>query len=353
MKKELKIRESESGVSLVGVLIGAGLAGFIALMISRNLTQGLQGQKKVEIYGELAHIEQQIGRYLDCDYSLAQARLQAGVSSNQALCNAASSSGADLLASKPIQLYAKTENGSYKSFTTDLNPAQFQAGRIGQWYLRAGCDWTNQSLVIRAARLQGTTFVKDPLTKTSLDWNNDRLLLFGGQTGQTSLCFMQTPSAPTSSASVTSSVAYLDTRGEITFDVPAGTTLTEIESNGQFQGTGDLGADVSFTRTMINLKANNFTGTQMVKIGSTSGKSRAVYWGPTSFGSAPILAGFTNPQMSANFRKEKMPSPLVQDKGAGPNGSRRFTYSEKLEDPGNNGQRWWATTILIRHFTSQ
>ncbi len=344
-----KLHPSELGSSLVGVLMAAGLAGFIALIVSRNITNGLQGQKKVEIYTELASIEQTLGTYVDCEYSLKQARQTLGLSSNQQLCNANGSSGPSLLASHPIQLYVRTENGSNKSLTADLNAAQYKSGRIGQWYLRVGCDWANQSLVVRAARLQNTTFLKDPLTQTLLDWNNDRLLLFGGQPGQTRLCLMQASSSTAPTGSIVSSTAYLDTRGEVLIDVPLGAVSTEIESNGQFQGTGDLGADISITRTIVNLKTNTYSGTQMVKIGSLSGKSRSVYWSATSLGTPPTLLGFTNPNMSDNFRKEKMPSPLVIDKGLSATGTRRLSYSERIESPGNNNQRWWADTLVIRH----
>jgi hypothetical protein len=331
--------------------MATAIAGFLALAISQNINFGLKGQKKVEIYAELSSITQTISQNIDCETTLAEARAKAGVTSNQALCNANGSSGPALLQSRPLQIYLKSANGTPRQLSTDLNPQLDSSGRVGQWQLRAGCDFSRQSLVIRAARMHGpNNFAKDPLTGKPLSWDDDRLLLFGGQPGQQPICFSASNNTANTGAIKGVSVSFLDTRKDLVIDVPAGAQYTEISSEGQFQGTGDSGADVSTTKTVIDHKTGQYSGTQMVKIGSNAGKSRSVYWQGTKLGQNPTLEGFTNPSMSENFRRQKMPNPLVKDMGTASDGSRKLIYSEKIEDPGNNGQRWWAAPVIIKHY---
>jgi hypothetical protein len=330
--------------------MATAIAGFLALAISQNITFGLKGQKKVEIYSELSYIGQTIGQNIDCETTLANARAKAGVATNQALCNANGSSGLALLKSNPIQIYLKSANGTPRQLTADLDPQLNFSGRIGQWQLRAGCDWARQSLIVRAARMSGpNNFGKDPLSGKPLSWDDDRLLLFGGQPGQHPVCFATSATAGTGAIKGVT-VGLLDSRQDMIIEVPPGAQFTEISTDGQFQGTGDSGADVSSTKTLINLSTGKYSGTQMVKIGSIAGKSRSVYWKDTSMGQTPTLEGFTNDSMKDNFRREKMPNPLVKDMGVGPDGVRKLIYSEKIEDPGRNNQRWWAAPVVVKHY---
>lgn len=341
----------EKGISLVSVIMGLGLASILALGVSKTMVMGLKGQKKVEIYADLSNTQQLISKYIDCDYTLEKARIAAGVSSNQELCNAIGSSESSLLRSHPLQIYVKTQDGSRRPLTDDLNSQFDRSGKIGNWRLRAGCDWKNQSLVIRAAQKSDPkTFVKDPLTQVALDWSNEKLLLFGGAPGQSRICLMGSTQA-SSGAIVGTKVAFLDSRKDLTIDVPADAQYTEIISEGQFQGSGDVGADVSATRTLVNIRDKTSSGIQMVKIGSDSGKSRSVYWNNAKFGQVPNLEGFPNEKMSDNFREQKMPNPLIADGGANPDGSHRIVYSERVADPGKNGQRWWGSAVVIKHFS--
>jgi hypothetical protein len=347
----LHLGPKEHGASLVSVLIATGIAGFVALAMTQNINFGLKGQKKVEIYSELSYIGQTIAQNIDCETTLANARVKAAVASNQALCNANGSSGAALLESNPLQLYIKSANGTTRSFTSDLEHRLNSSGKIGQWQLRVGCDWTRQSLVVRAARMIGpNNFAKDPLTGKALSWDDERLLLYGGQPGQHPLCFATSPTTAADGAIKGVTVAFLDTRKDLIIEVPPGAQFTEISTEGQFQGTGDSGADVSTTKTLINLSTGKHSGTQMVKIGSAAGKSRSVYWQNASLGQNPTLEGFTNPSMSENFRRAKMPNPMVRDMGVGSDGVRKLIYTEKIENPGNNGQRWWAAPVIVKHY---
>jgi hypothetical protein len=344
-------RAGEKGISLVSVIMGLGLASILALGVSKTMVLGLKGQKKVEIYADLSNTQQLIAKYIDCDYTLEKARIAAGVSSNKELCNATGSSESSLLRSHPLQIYVKTQDGSRRSLTEDLNAQFDRSGKIGNWRIRAACDWTNQSLVIRAAqKIDGKTFVKDPLTQAPLDWSNEKLLLFGGAPGQSRICLMGTTQT-SSGAIVGTKVAFLDSRKDLTIDVPSDAQYTEIISEGQFQGTGDVGADVSATRTLVNIKNKTSSGIQMVKIGSDSGKSRSVFWNDAKFGEAPNLEGFPNETMSENFRAQKMPNPLIADGGVNPDGSHRIVYSERVADPGKSGQRWWGSAVVIKHFS--
>ncbi|HET9238975.1 MAG TPA: hypothetical protein VFO10_17080 [Oligoflexus sp.] len=341
----------ERGISLVSVLMGLGLASILAMGVSKTMVLGLKGQKKVEIYADLSNTQQLIAKYIDCDYTLEKARIAAGVTSNQQLCNANGSSESSLLRSYPLQIYVRTQDGSRRPLTEDLNAQFDRSGKIGNWRLRAACDWTNQSLVIRAAqKIDGKTFAKDPLTQAPLDWSNDKLLLFGGAPGQSRICLMGTPPSSTG-AIVGTKVAFLDSRKDLTIDIPAEAQYTEIISEGQFQGTGDVGADVSATRTLVNIKNKTSSGIQMVKIGSNAGKSRSVFWNDAKFGRVPEFEGFANESMSENFRDQKMPNPLIADGGSNPDGSHRIVYSERVADPGKNGQRWWGSAVVIKHFS--
>jgi hypothetical protein len=343
-------RSGERGISLVSVIMGLGLASILAMGVSKTMVFGLKGQKKVEIYADLSNTQQTIAKYIDCDYTLEKARIAAGVSSNQELCNATGSSESSLLRAHPLQIYVKTQDGSRRSLTEDLSAQFDRSGKIGNWRLRAACDWKNQSLVIRAAqKIDGKTFAKDPLTQAPLDWSNEKLLLFGGAPGQSRICLMGTTQA-SSGAIVGTKVAFLDSRKDLNIDVPAEAQYTEIISEGQFQGTGDVGADVSATRTIVNITNKTSSGIQMVKIGSDAGKSRSVYWNDAKFGRVPEFEGFPNESMSENFRAQKMPNPMITDGGPNPDGTHRIVYSERVADPGKNGQRWWGSAVVIKHF---
>jgi hypothetical protein len=86
-------------------------------------------------------------------------------------------------------------------------------------------------------------------------------------------------------------VANLKSTEELQLQIPEGAKLTEIISDGQYQGRGDVGEDVATTRIFIDHQTRTYKGTQMVKIGSNQKKGRAVYWSDTSFGNSPSYSG--------------------------------------------------------------
>lgn len=82
-------------------------------------------------------------------------------------------------APKPLLLRDKNNNpitSALEPVTGTFNPqdATFQgSGKLGDWFLRAYCDSTVGSLVIRVAKSAGSgAFQVNPLTKQPIDWSN-------------------------------------------------------------------------------------------------------------------------------------------------------------------------------------
>jgi hypothetical protein len=329
-------------MSLVSVLVSLGIASILALVVAQTTKNGLDGQKKIEESDELNSIRRMIGASIDCNGTFAKARALANVSSDKALC---------ALPNPKILLYRATASGKLAPMTSDLDPTFDNSAGIGNWRLKVRCDWANQTLVVRAARMVTPgKFSKDPLTQAPLDFNNPKLVLFGGN--QSPLC-LTANSTNAALKLLGSQVGFVDTRDAngMLVEPPEGTKVIELAVDAQFQGKGDVGADVATNRIMIDLDKKTYSGTQMVKIGSDAGKSRSVYWQNASLGSAPILQGHINTAMSDTFRKEKMPNPLVKVVGT-PDGNKppNIRYTSTVESPGNNDKRWWAESVMVKYY---
>lgn len=137
--KPFKFKDSyERGTSLISILIAAGIAGFVALTISKVTTNGLYGAKSIAERQDLEAIKQTIRTRLDCPSSL-------NVTSSTTLPLTCSSYGNVTL--------RRSDNTSI----TDPN------GFLGEWQIQAGC--INNRITVRATRSGN-----DPLTQKP--WSN-------------------------------------------------------------------------------------------------------------------------------------------------------------------------------------
>lgn len=310
------------------VLVALGVVGIVAAATTKMTADSMADSRRKQLEVELESLRQLIASSIDCGVTMAKARLAASAGSDEALCQ---------MPRPPIRLYRKTASGASRALTSPQ-------GQIGRWGIEVGCDWGRRTLVVQAVELTRDGAAKDPARQT-FSADNLRLALFGGKS-KASLCLKSGGESNLAAFGH----GFLDTRGELAIDVPNGTERIEIETTGQFQGTGDSGADVMGERIMINLSDGRYSGSQMVKIGSDAGKSRSVYWENASIGEAPGLKGHVNAEMGAKFRKEKMPSPLIRDLPPGPGGTRRIGFSNRIEDPGKDLQRWWAQSVSLKFY---
>jgi hypothetical protein len=310
------------------VLVAVGVVGIVAFASAKMNAASMAASRRKQLEVELEGLKQLIASSVDCRVTMAKARDVASAASDEALCQ---------MPRPSIRLYRKTASGGARLLTSPN-------GQIGRWGLEVGCDWGRRTLVVQAVELTRKGAEKDPAHRT---YSSDslRLALFGGKS-KANLCLQSGGVSNLASFGH----GYLDTRGELAIEVPSGTERIEIETTGQFQGKGDSGADVMAERIMVNLSDGRYSGSQMVKIGSNAGKSRSVYWENAGIGQAPAMKGHVNSEMGDNFRKEKMPNPLIRNLPPGPDGKRRIGFSDRIEDPGEDLQRWWAQSVSLKFY---
>lgn len=329
----------ESGVSLISVMIGLVIATVLALGVSKTITDGMAGQKKVEIDSELTYVKQVIRERLDCKATLDAAVKSSGSASIQDLCN---------------KKRAFTLLGAKSTITGQPKVITDNEGKIGQWLIRATCEF-DKSLIIAATRISKTGAVaKDPLNgKTLSAQDNARLNLYGPTPPQMPICFSDTMGS-SSLGLVGVDTGFVGRPGqeELRIEAPTNAKVVEIEANGQFTGGGDVGADTVNGKIIVNLENGTYQGTQMVKIGSDAKKARSIFWKPTKIGQTPAYDGFVNGDNKKwnDWQDKKFPNPMIRDGGAAANGKRVLFYSDKVNDPGKKNDRWWAESVTMKYY---
>jgi hypothetical protein len=363
-------------------MIGLSLLGFATVLTMKMLSDGTQIVAKSGLLTDIHTMRTAIGRELDCDLTLAKAKEFYGVGHLSALC---SSGSTPFIQAKPFLLYGRdgapltsalstSKNDSGRMIASrydrtdlaadengNLPDAAQRASQGSAWWVRGSCSWTDQTLVIRAAKFRDTPtaqFGYDPILKDKLlDFNDQRLWLFGpdlpicGQTKQQKLTKVET--------------FVLDSRNSITIPIDPKDKNLEITIQGQYQGSWDVGADTYYSEVSVDLSRETYSGTQTVKIGSEAKKSRTVRWKDEPFDSTPAsYAGAPSYYLSypytgqhADYAKKKMPIPFLTSKLSDEGDIVSITYEEflddskpKAKDPDN--QYFWLSGVTVRHFAT-
>ncbi len=198
--------QSERGTSLISAVIAIGIVTLASTHLFRTTSQSMSSMRFVEQRGDMESIRQMLISGLDCSATFLDNAVNTNVDCSSTSALNGQSSG------KFLRLRRATLNGGVHYITGSLETSGnfANAGRFGDWYLRATCSEAEQSLVIRVARGTSTgTFAKDPLTGQVLDWNHPSSLLFGSGSGGTPICFNSSSGGSSSSTTTnTESVTF-------------------------------------------------------------------------------------------------------------------------------------------------
>lgn len=174
---------NQNGYGLLSVVVAVGIGTILMLAISQSLRTSFRAAAAIGQAAELARIEQTLASDIDCEGTLAS------IDPNGSSCSSTSAPGGQDSAPVYLRLRRKTLDGSVKYLTPPLVNG---VARIGDWSIRATCSASEQSLVIRAARVQGSGFQKN-FTGDIADWKSPQGLLFGGAAGRIPICYSVDP----------------------------------------------------------------------------------------------------------------------------------------------------------------
>jgi hypothetical protein len=162
-----------AGASLLEAMVAIVIAGVAIVAIFGVLARGMKAEKSVANADEIAIIRDVLATSIDCAATFADATIDP------------TSPGSNC---RPfLALRRKTPDQTNPHYLTGPTLLPDGSGTIGGWRLRASCSQSEQSLVIRATRLNADgTPQLDPLTGAPYDWNSPKALLFGGTTP---ICF--------------------------------------------------------------------------------------------------------------------------------------------------------------------
>jgi hypothetical protein len=362
---------AQRGASLVSVLVAAAIMGILALIVSTLIVNGMQGQKSIELRGEVNLLKQFLADKLDCDHTLREALGDAKFEQfkkDPAVIKPLCDSG------KQIRLFGRSSITGEKVALTTKNR------RIGTWTIDATCDFAGETLKI------GVKGHADPLTGKKLDHNvNQKMILYGPAPQNIPICFGQ-GSAQSGILGYKYGQIRSDTvqasnkvsAEEFAFEAPAGTAIVELTSNGVFGGNGDSDVDTITANMIINLKDNVYSGSQTTSIGSYNYKKRSVYWEDISIGtfasdqaansisSYKHYKGFTNlidqndnkayGNGDRDWQAKKFAEPRVRFEGSAckPGKACRLIYGTRiLFAPNNAYKRWWTETVQVKFFAGK
>lgn len=179
-------RDRQSGMSLVSVLVATAMLGIIAATMSQLLGDALRTTKKIELDVELAAIRSQILTGIDCESTFAMN----GITDANEAASCTSTSADDGQVGPWLRLRRKTKTG------TDWMTGTLVGGvaTLGRWQIRASCSQGEQSLIIRAARLDAAgNPLTNPLTKKLYSWTAKKSLIFGTGDSSAPICFNAKP----------------------------------------------------------------------------------------------------------------------------------------------------------------
>jgi len=200
--------------------------------------------------------------------------------------------------------------------------------------------------------------------------------VFGDPGAAPSLCRQEimdaAPPPPEPSQERTSEVRYANTRenhpaNTFEFDLDPRFQMVEIRIHGEWAGSGDFGADVYSESILVNLTTNRFSGTQMVKIGSNSKKSRVAIWKD-----AQLTSDMTTPPLirlrsgvcelisdnfyparctlDLNYANSRYPQPSLQCGQYQGSRCLKIRYKARIPNGDKGGNSWWALSAFIRKF---
>jgi hypothetical protein len=131
-------------MSLVSVLVAVGLAGALAMILSRMSANAIRANRSTELRGDLESIRNTLRNVASCSQTLP---------ADLSTCDE----------SKYIPIRRKDG--------TILVKADGAAGSpIGSWYLRASCDGLHLNIEAARKKSRDGAFLVDPLTQTELSW---------------------------------------------------------------------------------------------------------------------------------------------------------------------------------------
>lgn len=171
--------KNQNGYGLLSVVVAIGIAAILMLAISQTLRTSFRAVAATEHKIELELIKQMLANDIDCAGTLSS------IDPSSASCSTTSLPGGQDTTTTFLRLRRKTLDGSVKYFT---GPLVNGVAKIGDWTIRATCSSGEQSLVVRAARVQDSRFQKN-FTGDLADWKSPKGLLFGGGAGQLPLCY--------------------------------------------------------------------------------------------------------------------------------------------------------------------
>lgn len=161
----LRSSRSRTGFTLVGVLVAGVLLVIVGLALAQLMKQMGNSTRRLEKRSDLNYLRQTLSELVDCQNTLT------GVNTT----NDCFPSGATR---KALTLKNK-DNAAITSAivpvvgTFDPLDSTFQgSGSFGEYELRAYCDTTLQSLVVRVAKKKGTEFFVEQSTQMTMDWQN-------------------------------------------------------------------------------------------------------------------------------------------------------------------------------------
>ena len=190
MKKEPwpEPKWQEKGAGLIPVMALLGFLGIFGSIWVTKFASGLKSQKRYTLDFEISYLKDYLGEQIHCSDTLARARELHGISTNSQLC----SPGNRFF----FPIYRSTFEGPSLPLGSLANGVQ-NSTKVGDWWVRGQCLWdTNNpertTLMIRVARPKvapgSTGFQTDPLNNSKvLDWQNDKLILFGDPTQDSTL----------------------------------------------------------------------------------------------------------------------------------------------------------------------
>ncbi len=211
-------------------MMAGAIGSVLMLALSTLLTGTFRAVKHTELTGDFALLRNTLLDQIDCDATFKEANIDPN---DPLVCNSNSSPNGQLAARRFLRLRRKTRDGSIQYVTDSLVNG---VGRLGTLSLRATCSASEQSLVIRAARPVGKTFLEDPLTRRLASWDAPRALAFGGRPGDIPLCYVsETPTGPRRQASILVGMRVFNT-GLETIDIDLTGPAPVIQGAGSLVG---------------------------------------------------------------------------------------------------------------------
>lgn len=257
--------KNQRGYGILSVVVAIAIGTILMLAISQTLTTTFRALAANQQGAQLEMIKQTLAHDIDCAATLAS------LDPNGSSCSSNSGSGGQDGAPVFLRLRRKTLDGSVKYLTPPLVGG---VAKIGDWSIRATCSASEQSLVIRAARVQGTGFQKS-FTGDIADWKSPKGLLFGGQSGQIPLCYAADPqNTPKRFATFRlrfevhnngTEYALVDLRSaKPTLVANAHAKISEASLTAPFYGTTPMIATVSVARADMRSPYYNVTATSPI-----------------------------------------------------------------------------------------